>query len=175
MKETRIAYYRNGMLYNVYPRDKATSLYENRGVAYKADIIVSDGKQYNLSSIKDILSIPIPNFPRTWDILELSYITKIRCGGESNPELIEALVEKTLELMQASNLLWRRKDYLQVIRNFYRLGQFSKGDQFEKFYRSTNRAVFSDPRDESHELEHERTKEYFRKKWEKKVTKVGSN
>ena len=68
MEETRIAYYRNGMLYNVCPRDKATSLYDNRGVAYKADIIVSDGKQYNLSSIKDILSIPIPNFPRTWDI-----------------------------------------------------------------------------------------------------------
>lgn len=171
MEEKRIAYFRNGMLCNVYPRDKAISLYDNRDIAYKADIIVSDGEEYDLSSVKDILSIPTPAFPSTDDILELSYIMKIRCGGELNPELIEAFVKKTLELMQASHFLWRRRDYLQVIRNFYRLELFSKGDRFEMIYRLTHRSIFSNPCDKLHELEHKRTKEYFKKKWKKKNSK----
>ena len=40
--------------------------------------------------------------------------------------------------MQASPLLWRRRDYLQVIRNYYRLGMFESGDEFENMYRTAD-------------------------------------
>lgn len=169
MEKEYTAYFRDGMLYNVSPRNNPLSIYEDRDIAYKANIIFSDGKRYDLSKEKDILAIKSPHFPATSNILELSYIMKIRCGSERDSKLISAFVRKTLELMQASKFLWRRRDYLQVIRNFYRLGLFAEGDKFEAAYRRRYPKLFSAPEDSTHENEHLSTKAYFKRKWENKA------
>lgn len=165
----KIAYFdEHGMLYDVSPRNKEVPLYDDRDVAYQMDVLILGGAAFDLSNINQIQNIPIPASIPTWDILELSYIFKIRCGAVENPELIRVFVPKALELMQASSFLWRRRDYLQVIRNFYRLGLFSEGDSFEKTFREEHPDLFSRPEDAEHETDHQRTKAYFKKKWAKK-------
>jgi len=165
----KIAYFdEHGMLYDVSPRNKGTSLYENRDVAYQMDILVLNGVSFDLSNANQVHNIPYPIAISTWNILELSYVFKIRCGAVETSELIRVFVPKALNLMQTSSFIWRRKDYLQVIRNFYRLGLFSEGDSFEKVFREEHPDLFNKPEDVSHEVEHQNTKAYFKKKWEKK-------
>lgn len=164
------AYFKNGELYDVSPRTPSISLYEDRQVAYDATVIVSDGIRYSLLSAEDVKAIPVPNYVSR-DIsttFELSYILKLHCGSCNNAIIMPELINKVLELMQASPLLWRRRDYLQVIRNYYRLGMFESGDEFENMYRSKFPSLFSAPEDDAHELEHISTKQYFKKKWIKK-------
>ena len=163
----KIAYFQKGMLIAVSPR-AAKELYEDRNVAYAADVFVSDGVCYDLHSAVSVASIPVPRMEPTWDILNLAYIMKIRCGVVDDPDLIPVFVSKTLEIMRGPGMMWRRRDYLQVIRNYYRMGLFAQGDQFEAEYRSQFSQDFSDTADEKHELEHESTKRYFKQKWEKK-------
>lgn len=158
----------HGMLIDVEPRRENTPLNEDRDIAYSMDILVLDGASYNLSTASEVQAIPVPDFFPTGNILELSYVFKIRCGSEKNAALIPAFVNKALELMQASSFLWRRRDYLQVIRNYYRVGLFEDGDAFENAYRTNHPALFSKPEDVKHEDEHTSTKAYFKKKWEKK-------
>lgn len=184
-----IAYFKNGRLYDVSPRHNPHDLFGDREIAYHADIIVSDGREYDLSSADDIKAIHIPTFSSDIpSVLEMSYILKIRCGTIENASLVPAFIEKTLDLMQASRFIWHRRDYLQVIRNFYRCGMFEEGDTFETAYRACNRDLFSDRLREpskflkllykhhllqertenkrmNDEQEHIRTKEYFRRKW----------
>lgn len=170
MNQLKCAYFKNGMLYDLSPRNNPDSLYEDRDIAYSADIIILDGITYDLSVKEDIASIPIPNFAASWDCTsELSYILKIRCGSEKNKDLIPVFVDKVLSLMQASHMLWRSRDYFQVIRNYYRFGLFSEGDAFEKEFRKNNPHLFNDPAIIKHELEHEQTKRYFKKKYEKRT------
>lgn len=158
----KIAYFdKNGMLYAVSPADKNLSLYDNRETAYRMDVLVLDGIIYDLSDTDQIQNIPIPAFRITANILELSYIFKIRCGMVETSDVLRAFVPKTIELMQASSFIWRRQDYLQVIRNFYRLGMFSEGDIFEANFRKENKDFFARVEDHEHELEHLRTKQYF--------------
>ena len=154
------------MLRDVSPRSCA-NLYEDREIAYQADAVMLDGKMFDLSCAESIRSIPIPAFSATWDVLELSYIMKIRCSVVTDISILRLFIDKTIELMHASKMIWQKKDYLQVIRNYYRCGMFAEGDAFETQYR----ARFSDlavKNGEKAELEHERTKRYFYRKWEKK-------
>lgn len=170
MEWQKYAFFKNGMLYDLMPRNNPDSLYDDRDIAYSADIIVSDGAKYDLSIKEDISAIPIPTFTSTWNTtFELSYILKIRCGAEKDAELIPTFVDKVLSLMQASHMLWRSRDYFQVIRNYYRCGLFSEGDAFEKEFRKNNPHLFNDPAIIKHELEHEQTKRYFKKKYEKRT------
>ena len=160
----KVAYFdKSGMLLDVFPRDTGASLYEARGTVYQADIIVFDGMTFHLDAPDEIQAIPVPDFSYTDSILELSYIFKIRCGSENDPSLIPAFVDKA-----ASRMLWRRRDYLQVIRNYYRLGLYTAGDTFEAKYRASHRELFNRPEDEKAEEEHARTKAYFVRKNTKK-------
>lgn len=163
-----IAYFdSHGMLIQVSPRNDAAPLYECRDVAYNMDALVLDGKTYDLTSCNDIQKIPVPDFYPTNDILEMSYIFKIRCGMETDASLVPTFVDKTLELMQASSFLWRRRDYLQAIRNYYYVGLFERGDAFEAAFRAARPDLFSYPEDSAHEVEHLCTKFYYENKWRK--------
>lgn len=162
------AFYRNGMLYDVYPRNLAISLYEDRQVAYDADIVVSDGVEYNITTLEGIQALSTPDFSATGDILELSYILKMRCGVIVDQNLVPIFIDKVLQLMRASKMLWSARDYLQVIRNYYRVGLFADGDAFEATYRQEYPELFSCANFDRVELEHTRTKAYFKRKWEKK-------
>lgn len=160
-----IAYFNHsGMLTQVSPRTHE-NLYEDREVAYQADVFVIAGKPFYLSSAASVYAIPVPDFPATSDILELSYIMKIRCGQVKDAALLPHFVNKTLSLMQASKFLWQTRDYLQVIRNYYRCGMFEEGDAFEKEFLETHPELLMSPKIEK---EHVSTKAYFRRKWEKK-------
>jgi hypothetical protein len=163
------AYFKNGVLYDVSPRNTDLSLYDDRQTAYDATVIISDGIRYSLLSAEDISTIPVPDYIYNGETtFELSYILKMRCGCCNDIRLIPVFINKTLELMQASPMMWRRRDYLQVIRNYYRLGMFEPGDAFEEEYRLRFPSLFSNPADDTHETEHASTKQYFKKKWLKK-------
>lgn len=164
-----IAYFdAHGMLIDVKPRRKDTPLNEDRDVAYNMDALVLNGTSYDLTSASDVQAIPVPDFIPASNILELSYIFKIRCGSEKNAVLIPNFVSKSLELMQASSFLWRRRDYLQVIRNYYRVELFEDGDVFEAAFRTAHPELFSASEDSEHEAEHLRTKFYYENKYLKR-------
>lgn len=140
-------------------------LFDERETAYHADIIVCRGNSYHLSNPVDVKDIPTPEFVVTTPaVLELSYIMKIRCGAEDNCKIIPSLVEKTLELMRASKMIWRRADYLQVIRNYYRCNMFAEGGRFEAEYRKRNQPLFDGVIDRVQEGMHLSTKYYYENK-----------
>ncbi len=53
---------------------------------------------------------------------------------------------------------------MQVICNYYRLGLFQAGEEFELSYRRQNPELFSRPEDTAYEREHLSTKYYFENK-----------
>lgn len=165
----RWAFFKDGILYSVSPRNNDISLYEDRGTAYKADLIVSDGIIYDLHNILSVraIKIPVAKFDENV-VFNLSYIMKIRCGVVDDAALIPTFVKKTLELMRCSKVGWRSRDYFQVLRNFYRFGLFDYGDAFEESFRALYPQLFNDLAIEEHEKEHRVTKDYYRRKWEKK-------
>ena len=71
--------------------------------------------------------------------------------------------------MQASHMLWDIRDYLQVIRNYYRHGLFIEGDAYEQKFKNQHLNWFSDFKGSKIEYEHEQTKRYFKKKHEKRT------
>ena len=64
-----------------------------------------------------------------------------------------------------TRFIWRTRDYLQVLRNYYRCGMFEEGDEFEEGFLKAHPEL---PVDLKTEKEHISTKAYFRRKWEKK-------
>lgn len=164
----RAAFFRNGILYHVEPHDNSKSLCDNREVAYDArSVIVSDGDTYDPLQPNSVSNLSVPLFTGdgTEVVFDLSYILKMRCGLVENQNIISVFINKTLELMEASPIVWGRKDYLQVIHNYYRLGLFEVGDAFEAQYRSTHNAIFGFETDEIHEADCLRTKYYYESKW----------
>lgn len=164
----KIAFFSNGVLYDVAPRNVAISLYEDRQVAYDADtVIVSDGETYDPMKPESIADLRVPQFNRENEsvVFDLSYILKMRRNMLSDPYVIPAFVSKVLEMMEASPIEWRRGDYLRVICNYYANGLFEEGDRFEAEYRASHKALFSNPLDDLQEAEHLSTKYYFEEKW----------
>lgn len=140
-------------------------LFDERETAYHADIIVCSGNVFHLSNPSEVKSIPIPVFVADSPaVLEMSYIMKIRCGTEDDCEVIPSLVEKTLELMHASKMIWRKADYLQVIRNYYRCNMFAEGGRFEAAYRKKYQSFFNDNTDREQEGKHLSSKYYYENK-----------
>lgn len=164
----KVAYFRNGVLYNLSARNAAVSLYEDRQVAYDADtVIVSDREIYDPEQPESIAALSVPSFDKEGGgvVFDLSYILKMRCSMVSDASAIPNFVKKTLEMMVASPIAWRRGDYLRVICNYYANGLFEEGDRFEAQYRASHKALFSDPLDDTQEAEHLSTKYYFEDKW----------
>ena len=163
------AYFKDGILYNVSPRNKSKPLYEDRDIAYKADIIVSDGISYTLPN--DIDRLPIPNFERLGSqgpTGDLSYVLKMCLSQIKDVSYLPAFIEKVILMMDASRIGWTRVDYLSVIRNYYRHGMFDVGDQYEEEFRRLNPKLFLDTAQNVYEVEHEKTKAYWRAKWNKR-------
>lgn len=164
----KVAYFKNGVLYNLSPRNYAISLYDDRQIAYDADtVIVSDEDTYDPARPESITTLRVPRFDKDNcnTVFDLSYILKMRCGMVSGANTLPLFVEKTLEMMVASAIEWRRGDYLRVICNYYENGLFEAGDQFEAEYRQKHRDLFVNPLDDLQEAEHLSTKYYFEDKW----------
>ena len=160
------AYFRNGDLVRTEPI-KGSTLFDSRDVALDtASIIVSDNDIYDPAVPESISSLRIPAFKKMniSAVLDLSYILKMRCGTYEDADTIALFVDKTLQLMQASSISWKRGDYLQVIRNFYRLGMVADGSVYEARFRNANPAIFCNRMTVSDEGEHLTTKYYFEEK-----------
>ncbi|MCD8353154.1 MAG: hypothetical protein LUC47_02410 [Clostridiales bacterium] len=155
------AYFDKGILYDVCPRKHPDSLCEDREIAYQADFFVCDGKTFNLRSEKDIAALPVVAVPLLGNVtFNISYIMKIRCGGVDDKRLVPCFVEKTLDMMAAAGY-WGWGDYLQVIRNYYRVGLNEQGNIFEAKYRREHLMSFTYSGDDEAEGEHLCTKYYF--------------
>lgn len=163
MAKVRKAVFQNGELISVAPKGKG-SLFDNREIAIdNTALIESDGILYDTRNPDSIRSFAIPEFKKMnfIAVLDLSYNMKIRCGHTESIDVIPELVPKTLELMSASPIGWRRRDYLQVIRNYYRVGLIGEGSQFEVEFRLNHPAIFSNRIDYCDEGEHLVVKYHF--------------
>lgn len=135
-----VAYFKNGMLVNVKPRDKSISLYDNRDVAYNAKTIVSDGTTYSLKNPRDISRIPIPNFSsNSQTVFSIDYILRMSASNlrkDGNNGLSILVLSKAIQLMLHSNISWQEKDYLRIVLWLYEDGYLIEGDKYEEFIRS---------------------------------------
>lgn len=157
------AIFQNGELISIQPKRKG-KIIDNREVAMDNTApIISDGVEIDTQNSDSIQSLKIPEFKETGfkTVLDLSYNMKIRCGDTEDVSLIPAFVSKTLSLMIASPIAWRRGDYLQVIRNYYRLGLYDAGSKFEADFRIKRPDIFSNRMDYTDEGEHLVTKYHF--------------
>lgn len=124
-----IAYYRNGVLYDVNPRNTNISLDDDRGVAYSARYIYSDGVKYDLESPESIKKITIPKFNENGYVTrDLSYILKMRAIRENRPALAVPLCYKVANLMIESPITWSKKDYFRLVIQLWSIGEIHFGD-----------------------------------------------
>ena len=125
-------YFRNGELYNVKPRDTSISLYDNRDVAYNARYIISDNIKYDLNSPDSINSMKIPTFNKRRGMQsptsDLSYIMRMKANSENRPEVAVPMVYKAANLMMASPISWEKKDYYQIIKHLWLIGEIDYAD-----------------------------------------------
>ena len=130
------AYYKNGKLIDVKPRNKSIPLYEDRQIAYHARYIISDGTKYDLEDAGSIKSINIPKFNQLHGISsptsDLSYILKMRVGMENRPHLAVPLAYKVANLMIASPVGWNKKDYYRLVAQLWSVGEVYYGDHLLK-------------------------------------------
>ena len=140
------AYFKNGILYNVNPRNRSIPLYEDRQTAYNARYIISDNIRYDLENAEYIKNMHIPNFPYNRGIstptMNLDYILKMRLGVENRPILAIPLAYKVANLMMASGIGWTKKDYYRVVIQLWSIGEVNYADglleQLKKYVPAIN-------------------------------------
>lgn len=132
------AFFRNGFLYDVKPRNKEISLYDDRGIAYSAKFIVSDGISYNLECKDSIAKIMTPTFCNSNGdtVGSLDYILRMCASNlrnEGKNELSICVLQKAIEIMPYSGLIWKTDDYLRIVSWLYEDGRFEDGDRYKKY------------------------------------------
>ena len=127
------AYYRNGVLYNVNPRNKRVSLDEDSQTAYDAQYIILNNVKYDLEDANSIASIVVPRYddikggmPHT--TVDLGYILKMRVGKEERPHLAVPLAYKAANIMMASPIGWQKKDYYRLVIQLWSIAEIAYGD-----------------------------------------------
>ena len=127
------AHFKNGVLFNVKPRNTKISLDEDRQTAYNAQYIVLNNVKYDLEDADSISSIVIPRYddiqgsmPHT--IFDLAYILKMRVCKEERPHLAVPLAYKTANMMIASPIGWQKKDYYRLVIQLWSIGEIAYGD-----------------------------------------------
>lgn len=113
---------------------------------YDADILVSDGITYDLSSADSIRSIPVPNFDQYDNLMSgygitgsLEYVLRMKAGAFYNRnerELCSACLWKSTEMMFASNHGWQKKDYDRIIHWHYELAMPDEAEKAKIWLRS---------------------------------------
>lgn len=125
----KIAFFKNGMLFDVYPRNRNLNLYDDRQTAYEAQILVNDGNIFNLEDVDSIKSIPTFQIGDWWNaVFRLDYILKIHIRAIDDIELLKVTAQKLVEFMQAQKGGWLLKDYLSVAYALMKKGEFENAD-----------------------------------------------
>lgn len=127
------AHFKNGVLFNVKPRNTKISLDEDRQTAYNAQYIVLNNVKYDLEDADSISSIVVPQYediqggmPHT--TFDLAYILKMRVSREERPHLAVPLAYKTANMMIASSIGWQKKDYYRLVIQLWSIGEIAYGD-----------------------------------------------
>ena len=124
----QIGYFKDGTLYDVYPRDKSISLDDNRQTAYGARYYVSDGIKYDMFDPKDIIEMHIPQFKGIEGMFpyvtrDLSYMVMMKAKQAHKRDLAVPLVYTAVNLMISSPIGWLYKDYDRMISQLERIGE----------------------------------------------------
>lgn len=142
-----IAYFKKGVLVDVYPRNRSLSLYDDRGNAYCATAIVSDGRKYNLLDPHSVAALPCPRFSSGGGsvTLSLDYILRmcasnIRNAGANEQSIM--VLWKAVQLMPHSGIGWSEKDYLRLAAWLYEDGRITDGDRVEHYIRNNREIQF---------------------------------
>lgn len=127
------AHFRNGVLFNVKPRNEKITLEEDRQTAYNAQYIVLNNIKYDLENAASISSIAIPQYDAIQDSMphttfDLAYILNKRVGKEERPHLAVPLAYKTANMMIASPIGWLKKDYYRLVIQLWSIGEIAYGD-----------------------------------------------
>lgn len=133
-----IAYFENGTLIDVYPRNNSISLYDDRGTAYEATTVVSDGRKYDLMDASSVAAIPCPHFSANNSSVtfSLDYVLRmcasnIRNAGYNEQSIL--VLWKAVQLMPNSGIGWAEKDYLRLAIWLYEDGRIIDGDKVRQF------------------------------------------
>ena len=113
------AFFKNGTLYDVYPRNTNISLYEDRDVAYNARYIVSDGVTYDLTNYDDLATLKVPDFSNSdSSAFSLDYILRMCASNYRNRgqnHLSIAILAIATRLMIYSKIGWSIKDFKRIV------------------------------------------------------------
>lgn len=113
---------------------------------YDADILVSDGKTFDLHSYSEIRSIPIPKF-NSLSILSdgpgitgsLEYVLRMKAGTHFNrkeKELCSACLWKSTEMMVSLGFRWRKQDLQRLINWHVELGMLDEAEKAKRWLSS---------------------------------------
>lgn len=125
-----IAFYDDfGFLTEVYPFNDNKSLYDQHDIANEADYFVFFDKIYDISNAEEIKSIPRPYYKGTdTPVFNIEYHLRMHRGRTNDQELETVLSLKTIELMKTRKLFYGFKDYLVMITNIMKVGNFNIAD-----------------------------------------------
>lgn len=141
MKTENTAYFKNGILYDVNPRNTDLSIYEDRGVAYAARYIVSDGVEYDLYDAASVKMIPVPRLIENEACrpTSLDYILRMCAGNIRDFDHRQSIVvmEKAIQLMYSSRS-WTYDDYMRIVMWLYEDGRIDEAIASEEAIRNNN-------------------------------------
>lgn len=125
-----IAFYDDfGVLTDFYPFDENLPFNDQLGIPYKADYIVFSDRLFDTFSVDDIKSIPTPLYKYTdTPVYNLEYHLRMHRGRTDNQALETAISLKAIELMK-SNGGYVLNDYLTLISNLMKVGNFEVADK----------------------------------------------
>lgn len=141
-----IAFFRKGVLVDVYPRNASLSLYDDRGPAYRATTIISDGRKYDLMNPQSVAAIPRPHFGGGGSVVfSMDYILRmcasnIRNAGYNEQSIL--VLWKAVQLMPYSGIGWSEKDYLRLVAWLYEDGRIADGDRVAHYIRNNREIQF---------------------------------
>lgn len=145
--DSNIAYFKKGILVDVYPRTPSISLYDDREIAYHAITIISDSRKYNLLDPRSVASIPCPHFATNDGsvTLSLDYILRmcasyIRNSGYNEQSIL--VLWKAVQLMPHSGVGWLENDYLRLSVWLYEDGRIAEGDRVQQYVRNDKAIQF---------------------------------
>lgn len=125
-----IAFYDDfGVLTDFYPLDENLSFNDQLSIPYKADYIVFSDRLFNTFSVDDIKSIPTPLYKYTdTPVYNIEYHLRMHRGRTDNQALETVISLKAIELMK-SNGGYVLNDYLTLISNLMKVGNFEVADR----------------------------------------------
>ena len=137
---TYTVYFTNGHLSKIDPYPNG-GYYENRDIANNAHSIISDGVRYDLTSVKSIHSIRVPDY--SLDFAGgigvtgfLEYVLRMRSGNYWNERkfnLSIACLEKATELMRYSSMGWPPKDFFRIVNELNDLGKLKSALKWQRW------------------------------------------